>query len=222
VGGDDDGAPQRAGRHGVVERVEWARRLQAIAQSGLAYDPHVYDRERYEEVRRVAAEMLAAADGRDAERAERILSLETGHATPKMDVRGVVFRDGGILLVRERVGGGWSLPGGWADVGETPAESVAREVREESGWDVRPVRLLGLYDRDRWGLPPHAWCVWKAFFLCDLAGGERAELGHETTDSAFFERDALPQPLRFGDATARQIGRCFEHLDHPEWPADFD
>jgi ADP-ribose pyrophosphatase YjhB (NUDIX family) len=206
----------------VVERVEWARRLQAIAQSGLAYDPHVYDRERYEEVRRVAAEMLAATDGGDPERAERILALEAGHATPKIDVRGVVFRDGRILLVRERDGGGWSLPGGWADVGETPGQAVAREVREESGWDVRPVRLLGLYDRDRWGFPPHAWSVWKAFLLCELVGDAGAALGHETTDAAFFARDALPEPLRFGDATARQIARCFEHLDHPEWPADFD
>ena len=202
--------------------LEWARRLQAIAQSGLAWDPREYDRERFEQVRRVAAEMLARADGGDAERIDAALAFETGHATPKVDVRGVVFRGEELLLVREREGGGWSLPGGWVDVGESPSEAVAREVREESGYATRPVKLLGLYDRDRRGFPPHAWHIWKAFFLCELAEGERGELGYETTDAAFFAQEALPAPLRFADATARELARCFEHREHPEWPTEFD
>jgi ADP-ribose pyrophosphatase YjhB (NUDIX family) len=200
----------------------WARELQAIAQSGLAWEPREYDRQRYEQVRRVAAEMLARADGGDPERVEGILAAEAGHATPKLDVRGVVFRGDELLLVQERDGGAWSLPGGWVDVGESPSEAVAREVREESGYAVRPVKLLGLYDRDRRGFPPHLWHIWKAFFLCELEQGEQQELGYETLGARFFARGALPVPLRFEDATARELEHCFEHREHPEWPTDFD
>jgi ADP-ribose pyrophosphatase YjhB (NUDIX family) len=197
----------------------WARELQAIAQSGLAWEPREYDRQRYEQVRRVAAEMVA--NGRDADHVERVFAAEEGHATPKVDVRGVVFRDEEILLVQERDGGVWSLPGGWVDVGESPSEAVAREVLEESGYAARPIKLLGLYDRDRRGFPPHLWHIWKAFFLCTLTG-ERGPLGYETTTSGFFARDALPEPLRFADATRAEIERCFEHREHPEWPTHFD
>ena len=202
--------------------LRWARSLQAIAQSGLAWEPREYDRERYEEVRHVAADMLARADGSDAARIEGWLTAEVGHATPKLDVRGVVFRDDGLLLVQEREGGGWSLPGGWVDVGESPSEAVAREVREESGYEVLPVKLLGLHDRDRRGFPPHTWHIWKAFFRCELIAGEPGELGYETTAAAFFGRDDLPTPLRFADATAQEIARCFDHRDHPERPTEFD
>ncbi len=200
----------------------WARSLQAIAQSGLAWEPREYDRERYEEVRHVAADMLARADGGEAPQIEGWLAAEAGHATPKLDVRGVVFRGADLLLVQEREGGGWSLPGGWVDVGESPSEAVAREVREESGHEVRPVKLLGLYDRDRRGFPPHTWHIWKAFFRCELVAADRVELGYETTASGFFGRDQLPTPLRFADATAHEIARCFDHRDHPQRPAEFD
>jgi ADP-ribose pyrophosphatase YjhB (NUDIX family) len=200
----------------------WARQLQAIAQSGLAWDPSVYDRTRYEQVRRVAAEMVAQANGHDAAVVEAALAAEVGHATPKLDVRGVVFRDERILLVQERAGGGWSLPGGWVDVGESPSEAVAREVLEESGYAARPVKLLGLYDRDRHGFPPHLWHIWKAFFLCELEGRNQGPLGYETIGADFFARDELPSPLRFAEATRAEIERCFEQREHPEWPAEFD
>jgi ADP-ribose pyrophosphatase YjhB (NUDIX family) len=200
----------------------WARELQAIAQSGLAWEPREYDRQRYEQVRRVAAAILARADGGDPERVEAILTAETGHATPKLDVRGVVFRGDEILLVQEREGGVWSLPGGWVDVGESPTEAIAREVLEESGYATRPVKLLGLYDRDRRGFPPHLWHIWKAFFLCELVGEPQRPLGYETLDAGFFVRGALPSALRFADVTRAEIERCFDQREHPEWPADFD
>ena len=200
----------------------WARSLQAIAQSGLAWDPAEYDRERYEEVRRIAADMLARADGRDTDRIEGLLAAEAGHATPKLDVRGVVFRDERLLLVQERDGRAWSLPGGWVDVGESPGQAVAREVLEESGHVVRPTKLLGLYDRDRRGFPPHTWHIWKAFFLCELVDTEPQGLGYETTASGFFGRRELPTPLRFDDATARELERCFEQREHPDGPTEFD
>jgi ADP-ribose pyrophosphatase YjhB (NUDIX family) len=203
----------------VPKLLDWARRLQAIAQTGVAYEgTQVYDRERYEQVRAIAAEMLAS-DG-DAASADSILELEVGHATPKLDVRGVVFRDGEILLVRED--GLWGLPGGWVDVGESASEAAVREVLEESGYETRAVKLLALLDRDRHGYEPHAWHIWKAIVLCELAGAEQRPLESETDDAKFFARDALPKSLRSGAATPALIERAFEHLEHPEWPADFD
>jgi ADP-ribose pyrophosphatase YjhB (NUDIX family) len=204
-----------------VVTLAWARELQSIAQSGLAWEPREYDRQRYEQVRRVAAEMVADGAG-DADRVEAVFAAETGQATPKLAVGGVVFRGDELLLVQERAGEVWSLPGGWVDVGESPSEAVAREVLEESGYAARPVKLLGLSDRDRHGYPPHMWHIWKAFFLCELDGAEPQPLGYETLAADFFARDRLPSPLRFGDATRHQIERCFEHREHPEWPTDFD
>jgi ADP-ribose pyrophosphatase YjhB (NUDIX family) len=204
----------------MVKKLEWARELQAIAQSGLAWSPREYDRERFEQVRRVAAEMLA--NGNDPADLEAVFAAEEGHATPKLDVRGVAFRGEAILLVQEREGEAWSLPGGWVDVGESPSEAVAREVREESGYAARAVKLLGLYDRDRRAFPPHLWHIWKLFFLCELEEGERQALGYETLDARFFGPGELPEPLRFGDATRAEIERCFEQRVHPEWAAEFD
>ena len=203
----------------VPPLLEWARRLQAIAQTGVAYeDVNDYDRERYEQVRRIAAEMLAANG--DVEAVDARLAEEEGHATPKLDVRGAVFRGERILLVREAEG--WSLPGGWADIGESPAEATVREVLEESGYLTRAVKLLALLDRDRQGFPPHAWHIWKGIFLCELVDERRRKLGSETDDARFFARDALPRPLRVSVSTRRLIERCFDHYEHPEWPADFD
>jgi ADP-ribose pyrophosphatase YjhB (NUDIX family) len=203
----------------VPKLLDWARRLQAIAQTGVAYGkPAVYDRERYEQVRRIAAEMLAT-DG-EAEAADAVLALEVGHATPKLDVRGAVFRGNEILLVRED--GAWGLPGGWADVGESPGESVVREVLEESGYATRAVKLLALYDRDRHAYEPHAWHIWKAIFLCELLDTEQQDLDSETDEARFFALADLPESLRFGGATRSMVERVFRQREHPEWPTDFD
>ncbi len=203
----------------VPKLLDWARRLQAIAQTGVAYpQTHIYDRERYAQVRQVAAEMFAA-DGEVAP-VDELLALETGQATPKLDVRGVVFRGDTILLVREE--GAWSLPGGWVDVGESPTEAAVREVLEESGYETRAVKLLALLDRDRHDYEPHAWHIWKAIVLCELLGDDQRPLVSETDAARFFTRGALPEPLRSGDATRALVERAFEHLEHPEWPADLD
>jgi ADP-ribose pyrophosphatase YjhB (NUDIX family) len=207
----------------VPKLLQWAQGLQAIAQSGLAWDPGDHDRERYEQVRRIAAEMLAESGGGDAERIEGLYADADGQATPKLDSRGVVFRGGELLLVQERDSGCWSLPGGWVDVGESPGEAVAREVLEESGYRTRATRLLALHDRDRHGYPPHPWHIWKAFFLCELVDGAQQPLGLETTAAGFFRRDELPKlPLRFADATLGELEQCFEYREHPEWPTRFD
>ena len=199
----------------------WARSLQAIAQSGLAWEPSTYDGERYEQVRRIAAEMLADPRQLDVDGVEGLFASQVGHATPKLDVRGAVFRDDRILLVEEASDLGWSLPGGWADVGEKPSEAVEREVLEESGYRVRARKLVGLYERDHRADRPHVWHIWKTVFLCELLDGDPLELGAETLDARFFARDELPR-LRYSRLSEWQIERCFAHHADPALPSDFD
>jgi ADP-ribose pyrophosphatase YjhB (NUDIX family) len=202
--------------------LEWARRLAALAQSGLAFTADPYDRERYEAIRQIAAEMTAALGELDVRRVLEALTDSEGYATPKIDVRGVVFRDHEILLVRERADGCWTLPGGWADAWRTPRESAEREVEEESGVAVRATKLLAVLDRTIQGHhPPHPFRVYKLFFRCEIVGGALHASGLETTDVGFFHEEAIP-PLSHARTTERQIARFFEHLRDPTLPTDFD
>jgi ADP-ribose pyrophosphatase YjhB (NUDIX family) len=202
--------------------LEWARRLAALAQSGLFFTTDPYDRERYEAIRQIAAEMTAALGELDERHVLEVLAVDRGYATPKIDVRGVVFRDREILLVRERRDGGWTLPGGWADPWGTPRESVEREVEEEAGLVVRATKLLAVLDRTAQGHePPYLFRVYKLFFRCEFLGGSLRASGLETTEVGFFRAEAIP-PLSRARTTERQIARFFEHLRDPTLPTDFD
>jgi len=200
--------------------LEWAQRLQALAQTGLTYANDPYDVERYQQIREIAAEIVVAHCDAGLERIREMFAEQAGYATPKVDVRGAVFRDDTILLVKERSDGGWTLPGGWADVGDSPADAVVREIAEESGYQTRAVKLLALYDRNRHGHPAHPFHAYKIFFLCELIGGAAATSA-ETEDVGFFREDALPE-LSLTRVVPAQIARLFAHYRHPEWPADFD
>ena len=200
--------------------LERAKRLQAIAQTGLTYVRDPYDRERYEAVREIAAEMIAEGTGAEPRTLASLLAAESGYATPKVDVRAAVFREDRILLVRERSDGRWTLPGGWADVGDSPRHAAEREVREESGYEVRALKLAAVYDRNRHGHTPLAFHLWKLFFLCELTGGEpRPSI--ETDGVEFFALEALP-PLSIGRVTAPQIAHMFEHHRDPLRATSFD
>lgn len=204
-----------------TEWLSWARQLQAIAQSGLTYANDPYDIERYESVRQLAAEMMAAASpDTEVGTIAGLFARETGYATPKVDVRAAVFREDRILLVKERADGGWTLPGGWADVGEAPSVAAVREAKEESGFDVIARKVAAVYDRDLHGHPPIPYHTYKLFFLCDLAGGE-AVTSHETEEVGFFAEDRLP-PLSLTRVTPEEIAHLFDHHRHPDWPTSFD
>src|SRR5208282_547793 len=149
-----------------------------------------------------------------------MFSLDSGYATPKVDVRAAVFRDSKLLLVKEREDGCWTLPGGWADVGDSPSSATVREVKEESGYDVKVRKLLALLDRNLHGHPPIPHHAYKLFFLCEILGGE-AMTGDETEDVAFFGEGEIP-PLSLTRVTPAQVFQLFEHLRHPEWPTQFD
>ena len=199
----------------------WARRLAAVAQTGLSYADSGFDARRYQEVREVASEIMAVASGGAPAQLRGLLAAEVGHATPKVDVRGVVFVGDRILLVREREDGRWTLPGGWADPGETPAEAVVREVAEEAGYHTRAVRLLAVYDRERQGhTPPLAFSVYKLFFECEVLEVAASD-GVETDGVELFEPSRLP-PLSLGRVTGRQIARFAATRGTVERAADFD
>ena len=200
--------------------LDWTKRLQAIAQTGLTYTDNVYDTERYEQLRTIIAEIVAGYTDADLQHVDGLLAKESGHATPKVAVLGVVFRDDRVLLVRQRGEGQWSLPGGWADVGESPGEAVVRETREESGFQTRASKLIAVLDRDRQGHTPLPFYVYKLLFLCELVGGDAATSA-ETDAVDFFAETDLPE-LSIGRVTEKQIARVFEHHRHPDWPADFD
>lgn len=200
--------------------LNWVERLQAIAHNGLIYADNPYDVERYEKLRDLAIEIAAAQTGDNPQIIRGLFAHESGYITPKVDVRGVVFKDETILLVQEKLDGLWSLPGGWADIGDAPSEAVEREIREESGYEARAIKLLATYDRNRHDHAPHPFHAYKLFFLCELIGGE-ACVTHETTAVGFFAEDALP-PLSTMRVTLPEIARFFEHLRRPDLPTDFD
>jgi ADP-ribose pyrophosphatase YjhB (NUDIX family) len=200
--------------------LRWVKRLQAIAQDGLTYATDDYDVGRYEQLREIATEILAAHSTGGLEDARRLLELERGPATPKVDVRAAVFDDDKILLVKEPDDGGWSLPGGWADAGESPAEAAVREVREESGYRVRATGLISAYDRDRQGHTPIPYHVYKLVFLCEMLD-ETPALAVDADGVRFFGEHELPE-LSLSRTTPAQIKRSFEHHRRPELTADFD
>jgi ADP-ribose pyrophosphatase YjhB (NUDIX family) len=204
----------------IPEWLNWARSLNAIAQTGLTYAKDPFDIERYTAIRSIAAEIMSTGAGAPAQGLVELFSRDTGYATPKVDVRAAVFRDGRILLVREREDGRWTLPGGWADVGDSPSVAAVREVKEESGFEVVARKLLAVYDRDLHGHPPIPFHAYKIFFLCELTGGV-AETSHETDGVDFFAADALP-PLSLTRTTADEIAHMFEHYWNPGRPVSFD
>lgn len=201
--------------------LEWAKELQALSQDGLHYSENVFDIQRYKRISDIAAEMMAANSGTDLKIIKDLFKMQEGHATPKVDVRGVVFKNDKILLVKEKSDGNWTLPGGWADPNESPSITVEREVFEESGFKVKVSKVLAVLDRTKQGhVPPYPFHVYKIFFLCDLKGGSK-KTSIETDDVNFFDEEKIPN-LSQARSTMKQIERMFYIHKNPDLPADFD
>lgn len=198
-----------------------ATELKAISQAGKAFAKDTYEKERHERIEWLAVQILAKHTDLEADKIRMMLQEDCGYPTPKVDCRGVIFKDNKILLVKEIVDGGWTLPGGWCDIGLTPAENTVREVWEESGFEVRVVKLLALFDRHRQGhTPPYPFDIYKMFFLCEITGGE-PKTSNETSEVKFFGEDEIP-PLSRGRTLEHEIKRFFEHLRNPSLPTDYD
>lgn len=191
------------------------QKLNAIAQTGLTFSKDVFDTERYESLRHIATELMASRFDIDPETLHHV--TESGYATPKTDVRAFILRDGKLLMVREAEDGLWSLPGGWADVGDTPSTAVCREVAEETGLQVKATKLLGVWDRNLHGHPPLPWHVYKLIFLCEETGGSLA-INHETTSLGFFDINELP-PLSLTRIVAEEleVSMAIATSDRPTW-----
>jgi ADP-ribose pyrophosphatase YjhB (NUDIX family) len=195
------------------------RELLAISQTGLAFTKDVFDRERYERLREIV-EALLRSPGTPGFDPAVVLGQEKGYATPKVDVRGAAFRDGRILMVRERSDGLWTLPGGWCDVNVSPSESAVKEIREESGFEARAVKLAALLDRRKHPHTTFFHHVYKLYFLCEITGGS-ARPSIETDGVDFFAEDQLP-PLSIGRITPGQIQLMFRHERERHLPTTFD
>ena len=200
--------------------LDWVVELQSLAQAGLTYGKDPYDKERYERIREITAEMLGNLSDLPTETVKDLFCNETGYQTPKIDTRAVIFEDGKLLLVQEN-DGRWSLPGGWCDVNVSVGENTVKEVKEEAGLDVHPQRIIAVQDRNKHNQPPYAYGICKIFFLCTLLGGQFEE-NIETTGFAYFSEDALPL-LAVEKNTEEQIRMCFAaYRGGEQWTTQFD
>lgn len=200
--------------------LDWILQLQAIAQNGLQYSKDRYDLERFQQLRAIAGDMLAELAGAPPQVVHGLFASYEGTATPKIDVRAVVLQDDKVLLVRQIGEERWTLPGGWADVGISLSEAVAKEASEESGYLVEPTRVLAVQDRPRHNLPPIPEHTWKVFVEASIVSAGEPD-GLETDDVGFFSLSELP-PLSEGRVNRAQLERMIELVNDPSAPADFD
>ena len=199
--------------------LDWAIELQALAQAGLFYSKDIYDIERFQRIREIAAEMLVSPSGLPVEKVRELFCNETGYQTPKLDTRAAVFQDGKILLVQEN-GGLWSLPGGWVDVDLSIGENTVKEVKEEAGLDVQPELVIAVQDRKKHNPEIYAYNICKVFMLCELLGGV-FQTNSETVSSGYFSMEDLP-PLSENKTTKQQIQMCFDAYHAENWVTLFD
>lgn len=197
----------------------WAVEIQSIAQCGLAYTDNVYEMERYERLRDIAAEMLSYKTDIPIDKVKTLFCNEEGYQTPKLDTRAAIFKDNKILLVHEK-NGTWSMPGGWVDVLESIASNTVKEVREEAGLNVEVERVIAIQDRNRHNVPVYAYGVCKVFLLCNVTGGSFIE-NIETTGYDYFSLENLP-PLAEEKCNREQIEMCFQSYADENWKVQFD
>ena len=202
--------------------LEWAQQIQAIAQKGLLYSKNTYQIEDYKLLRNIAAEIISNHTRIEQSEILDLLVQEIGYPTPKVGVFAAVFEDDKILLVKERSDGLWTLPGGFAEVGESPGEVAVRETFEESGYEVKPVKLLSAYDNNnsKHGHTPFLQGLYKLIFQCEIVGGSPTP-SIETEEVGFFAEDNIPE-LSLGRILPNQITKLFEHYRNPNLAAEFD
>jgi len=200
--------------------LSWAQEIQAISQNGLTFLCNEFDAQRYQRLMQIAAEIIAQHTDIKQENLQQNFLEQQGYATPKIDVRGAIIRDQKILLVQERSDQRWCLPGGWVDVGERPSASAEREVFEESGFQVKARKIIGVYDANRNGRPLNLYHAFKIIFLCEIIGGTETT-SNETMGVDFFDFHQLP-PLSLIRTNERHLNTIYENMLHPSMPTFFD
>jgi len=204
----------------IPQWLKWAREIQQLSQTGAAFAVTDYEKQRYKRLTEIISEIVEYHTLLEKEAVEKVMMKQPGYATPKVDVRAAVIKDDKILLVQERSDERWAMPGGWADVGDIPSEVAARETKEESGYDVKPTKVIGVYDANRLGGQLEFFHAFKIVFLCDLIGGE-ATTSDETQDVGFFSFNDLP-PLSLNRTNDKHIKEILAHLQEPQRPTYFD
>lgn len=199
--------------------LEWAREIQAISQTGLHYAENDYQVQRYDRLLEISSEIMSCYSDIDGSELLKIFNQQIGYATPRTDVRGAVFQAGNLLMVRESLDGGWTMPGGWADVGDTPSGAVEREIYEESGFEVKSRKIIGVYDANRTG-PLEVFHAYKIVFLCDILSG-KARISKETSEVKFFSKSELPSNLSGERTRPRHLEDAFRAFSK-ELPTLFD
>lgn len=205
--------------HQTSKWLDWAREIFSLSQSGLTYSGNPYDIERYKRLQEITAEIIAAQSAIAKESALESFSMQAGYITPKVDVRGAVVQNGKILLIQERADNKWALPGGWADLGNSPASVAEREVWEESGFRVKAEKVVAVLDANRIE-PFEFYHAYKIIFLCKLLGGE-PRTSYETLAVDFFDLNHLP-PLSSYRTNEDMLQEVFAHVENPNRPAAFD
>ncbi len=203
-----------------IKWLSWAKELQSIAQCGLTYSTNAFDLDRFKRIQELSAEILSYQSFESFEKIHNLLSQEEHYLTPKLDVRTAIIQSEKILLVRERMDGKWSLPGGWADVGETPSESAQKEVREETGYNVEIIKLFAFIDKQKREYPPQIPHTYKCFFLGKIIDGQ-PEINIEISEIEFFHKNKLP-PLSLDRVMPAEIELAFTHHQQLELPTEYD
>lgn len=199
--------------------LEWAREIFSLSQSGITYSGNQYDIDRYRRLQEITAEMIASQSDMPKESVQESFSMQAGYITPKVDVRGAVVRDNKILLIQERADDKWAMPGGWADLGNSPASVAEREVFEESGFHVKAEKVVSVIDANRIQ-PLEFYHAYTIIFLCKLLDGE-PRISHETLAVDFFELNKLP-PLSVYRTNEDMLREVFAHVQAPARPTAFD
>lgn len=194
--------------------LELAKKLQSISQAGLAYSRAKYDRERYEMIMDLSAEIVSRFSNAEFDKVRDLFKSEKGYPTPKVEIRAVVFKDEKILMVQEEVDGKWALPGGWADIWLSPFEVAKKEVWEEAGINVNPVRLLAIFDKAKHDYPQSPYHIYQMFILCEYEGGE-LKGSTETLDAKFFQRGAHPE-LSVDRTIEEDLKMAWQFYDNPD------
>lgn len=200
--------------------LEWIKQVHALSHWGLTYSKDPFDLERYEVLKALSVQMMADFSQMDKSRIEALFANEEGYITPKVDVRGVIFQDNQVLLVQEKRDKRWTIPGGWADIGLSPSEVAVKEVFEEAGLTVKPVKMLAMLDRKYFGKPVSPYHIYKVFIQCEILEGTPTG-GLETLEARFFAEDQLPELSPY-KVTPEQMTLLFQHNQDPNRPTDFN
>ncbi|MCC5421901.1 NUDIX hydrolase N-terminal domain-containing protein [Clostridium perfringens] len=200
--------------------LKWATEIDSIAQAGLTYSKDVYDIDRFNQLKNIAADIISESTNLELHKVKEVLFEERGYLTPKVDVRAAIIKENKILLVKEKLDGTWSLPGGWADINLSVSENIKKEAYEEAGAKVEPKSIIAILDRNKHNKPLMFQSIYKIFILCDLLDVNFND-NIETETCGFFELDNLPK-LSLTRNTKEQIEMCFEAYNNQSFKPKFD